>query len=385
MPKKTKENDYDVLEQAIGNMGGEPGIDANSQADGQGQDGLGRLQHAASYGAKEGLTGEERSEMNAFLERQRKAREARESDEPEQHQVRVISDHTPIGVDDDTLIADGWIPLDRKSFGVRSKFYPADWEFYIHPAVTQAIKNWIGIDEKNAIQMNRTFDEIIKLCVKIKSGAGTVSWSRINTWDRFWLILKVREATFASNKKTITFEDSCSECDQDITFELTPSALHYEFPDEDIVEKHWNAEDMVWEIDLSEYGVDDHEPIKLHTPTLAVQQAIIDWAGRQNNRGKKIDETFASVYLPWLIDRVLKDEVQFDKKVQKLEKEYKSWSVGCHQLITDIIRNITINPKETLKTVCPHCGEEVVSNVQFPNGIKVLFETETRVQKFGTR
>lgn len=362
-----KEKDYETLSAQIGDMGG----DNTEQAP---EAGLGKLQHKSSYGQREDLTQSEEDAKNAFLKRQREMRESNDGGLPQ------FGPHDP-----DTPIADGWVPLAREEFGIRSQFYPSGWEFYIRAATSQAIKNWIGIDEKNALQLNHTFDEIIKLCVRIKCGEATIPWSRVNTWDRFWLILKVRELTFASNKKTITFEDNCSECDQDVTFELRASTLHYEFPDEDIVKKYWNAEDMEWNIDPQEYGVEDSEPITLYTPSIAVQQAVIDWAQRQYNRNKKVDETFASTFLPWMINKVPKDDNLVDKQIQKIEKEYRAWSVDMQELMTDVIRNITINPKENLKQVCPHCGEEVVSNVQFPNGIKVLFTPETRIQKFGSR
>ncbi len=360
---KSKEENYEAIASQIGDMGGEP------------QAGLGKLTHKRSYGQKEDLTPEEEASKEAFLKRQKRAL----SDSADGGLPNII-------LDTESPISEGWIPLSINDFGIRGQFYPSNWEFYIRPATVMAMKNWVGVDEKNALQLNKVFDEIVKQCVKIKTTSGqTVPWSHINTWDRFWLILKVRELTFASNKKTITFEDSCTECDQEITFELRSDTLHYEFPDADIVKKHWNPDEMCWDIDLTEYGVDDHEPVTLYTPTLSKQQAIIDWAQRMYNRGKKVDENFASVYLPWLLDRVPKDEVQFDKMVSKIEKEYKGWSVACFELMTDIIRNITINPKETLKQTCPHCGEEVVSNVQFPNGVKILFQAETRVQKFGSR
>lgn len=356
-----KEDKYEALASQIGDLGGESN---ESSA------GLGKLKNKRAYGQKEDLTPEEEASKEAFLNRQKK----------------VFTDSDEGYTDTDTPVLDGWIPLSIDEFGVRGQFYPSSWEFYIRPATTMAMKNWVGIDEKNAMQLNKTFDEIIKQCVKIKKSDGTsVPWSNVNTWDRFWLILKVREVTFANNKKTITFEDNCTECDEEITFELRSNTLHYEFPDSDIVDKHWDPESMTWKIDLSEYGVDDHDPVTLYTPTLSRQQAIIDWVQRMYNRNKKVDETFASTYLPWLLPRVIRDENQFDKMVQKIEKEYKSWSFECYSLMTDIIRNITINPKETLKQVCPHCGEEVISNVQFPNGVKILFQTETKIQKFGSR
>lgn len=355
-----KREDYDAIASQIGDLGGEP---TNKE------EGLGKLVHKKSYGQREDLTTEEKAAEESFLQRSNARRLTLEDRYDEQ----------------DTPIADGWIPLSREEFGIRGQFYPEGWDFYIRPATPQAIKGWLSIDEKRAWELNQTFDEIIKLCVKIKSGESTISWRNINSWDRFWLILKVREATFASNKKTITFEDSCSECGSEMTFELRANTLHYEFPDDELINKYWNPEDMVWDIDPAEYGVKDHDIVTLHTPTLIIQQTILDWAQRMRGRGKKIDETFAATFLPWLLGKVGKDDNIIDRQIQKLEKEYRSWSVAMHAFMTDVVRNITINPFETLKQTCPHCGEEVVSNVQFPDGIKILFDTETGIQKFGSR
>jgi rRNA maturation protein Nop10 len=351
--------DYDAVAEQIGNLGG---ITEVPEVEEQ----LGKLKHKSSYGAKEDLTEEEEKSKAAFLKKRNSLDE----------QVKVS---------DDAMMSEGWIMIDRRQMGIRSQFYKEGYEFYIRPATVQAIKNWIGVDEKNAYQLNTVFDEIIKLCVRIKNGEQTVSWSKLNTWDRFWFILKVRELTFAQNKKTITFEDNCPECDEETVFELRADTLHYEFPDQDIVEKHWDAESLEWFIDPAEYGLEGEKPIRLWVPTLAKQQLIIDWAQRQYNRKKKLDETFVSMYLPWLLENPSRDEAMLDRQIQKIEKEYKCWSVELHTLMTDIIRNITINPKETLKQTCMHCGEEVISNVQFPEGVKVLFALETGVQKFGSR
>ena len=220
-----KKNEEAIAEQ-IGNLGGEQAPSAEEQ-------GLGKLKHKSSYGGKDDLTSEEEAEMEAFLRRSERAAAARHerSLDPDQREEAITARReVRVGTDETPVIADGWVPISRDQMGIRSQFYPDDWEFYIRPATVQAIKNWIGIDEKNALQMNTTFDEIIKLCVRIKVGDSSVSQSHLNTWDRLWFILKVRELTFASNKQTITFEDNCQECGEEITFELRAKNLHYEFP-----------------------------------------------------------------------------------------------------------------------------------------------------------
>lgn len=280
-------------------------------------------------------------------------------------------------------ISEGWNPIDRAELGIRSRFYPEDWTFYIRPATVEAIKNWSAIDEERIDIVNTVFNDIIRSCVSIKGATGNIPWNRLNSWDRFWFILKVRELTFKTGETKIEFTDTCPECDNELIYRLTPTALFYEFPDDDIVDKHWNSVDRLWYIDPKQYDL-DKPAIKLYVPTLEKDQAILDWAISKTRENKKIDNNFLR-FLPWLLAKVPKDAQILDKFISEAHAVYKSWDVDMFEFVDDVVRNITINPSEKLRQVCPHCGEEVVSNVRFPNGIKALFRTEAKHTKFGTR
>jgi hypothetical protein len=266
--------------------------------------------------------------------------------------------------------------------GIRASFYPESWEFFVKPATMKAIKNWTAIDETRPDQVNKVFNEIIRQCVKIDThspqGAG---WAQIKSWDRFWFILKVREYTFVTGENKVEFTDECTECAQDVQYTLTADALHYEFPDENLVEQYWNGKE--WEIDPTEYDV-DHEPIKLYTPTLGKDEAIIDWATEKHRAGGKLDETFIE-FLIWLLDKPSRDKQMLDRQIEKIYKEYNKWDVEMFTFMRDVIKNITINPSENLSTRCPHCGQETISGVQFPEGITALFGSNKPRKKFGTR
>lgn len=345
-------NNYDELEEQIGNMGGDPTeIEQTDSLKGK------KLKYKASYGKKEDLSEEERESLDSFLAKSR-----------EKHE--------------EIAVGEGWVPVNRDEMGVRSDFYPAEWEFFIKPATVGAIKNWTAIDEERPDQVHKVMNEICKSCIRIDThdvqGAG---WTQINSWDRFWFVLKIREYTFARGESKIEFEDTCSECDADVKFELNADALYYEFPDEDLVEKYWT--DGKWVIDPSEYGV-DHDIITLYTPKLGKDDAIIEWAANKVRNKQKVDETFLK-FLIWLLPKPAKDQQMLDRQIQRIFKEYKAWSVDMFQFMDDVITNITINPSERLRCKCVHCGGEATSNVQFPDGIKVLFKTETKVKKFGSR
>lgn len=343
-------NDYDALENQIGAMGDD------SQA------GMGKLKHKASYGGQNDLSNEEQKEMDAFLARSRKHNEQQR---------------------ETVMVKDGWIPIDRNEMGKRSQFYPESWEFFIRPANVQAIKNWTAIDEERADVVNNVLNEIIKTCVKIDSHDGTqVSWNKVNSWDRFWFILKVREYTYAQGQSKVEFQDDCSECGEEIDYVLTADGLFYEFPDEELVDKYWY--DGHWKIDPSEYGVVGEQPIVLYTPTLERDIAIIDWAIAKQRSGGKLDETFIN-FLMWMLPKPAKDMQMLDKQISGIYKTYKKWSVDMFTFMTDVIKNITIDQSDKLRMKCPYCGQEATSTVQFPNGLKVLFETKTTVKKFGSR
>lgn len=341
--------DYDELESQIGDIGGEPTQEAPK-----------KLKYKSSYGQKNDLDKAEKDSLNDFLNKNKKEHEKNDKSTP---------------------ISEGWVPIDREELGIRSIFYPESWQFYIRPATTAAIKNWTSIDEERPDQVNRVFNEIIRACVKIDTnqpqGAG---WAQINSWDRFWFVLKVREYTFADGN-SVEFEDMCSECDTDIHYKLTSKGLFYEFPDDDIVEKYWNGSE--WYIEPSEYDV-DHEPITLYTPKLGKDEAIIEWATARARNKQKIDETFIK-FLMWMLNKPSKDPQILDRQIQKIYNEYKSWDINMFSFMTDVVNNITINPSEKLKCICPSCGQEATSTVQFPNGIKTLFEIKTTAKKFGSR
>ena len=347
---------YDDLESQIGDLGGE------SAPTGESLKGR-KLTHKAAYGAREDLSDDEQNSMDNFLKKTKK--------------TVVKSD------EESPMVANGWIPIDKSEMGKRAMFYPESYEFFVKPATVQAIKNWTAIDEERPEVLNRVFNEIIKMCVKITDNGVPISWGLLNSWDRFWFILKVREYTFAQGESKIEFEDACSECGEDIVYHLDSSSLYYEFPDDDIIEKYWDG--SKWVIDPREYNV-DHDVITFYTPKLVKDEAIIEWATERARakQSRDIDETFIK-FLVWMINKPSKDFTMLDRQIKKCNSEYKSWDIDTFSFINDVITNININPSEKLTCTCPQCGREAISTVQFPNGVKVLFTVESKAKKFGSR
>lgn len=337
--------DYSNLEEQLGKLGSEEEVQS-----------LGHLEHVGKRQAD--LTPEEEASKEAFLKRSR--------------QEAFIP-----------AIEKGWIPIDRSLLGVRDQFYPEEWEFRVKPATVEAIKNWSAINEENLAITNSVFNEIVKSCVSIMGPNGKIGWGKMNSWDRFWFINTVREYTFEKGENMLSYTEECPECGGDVTYELTSDKLVYEFPDPEVVEKHWNREDRTWYINPKEYDV-NAPMVKLYVPTLEKDEAILQWAYAQAQAGKQINEPFLR-FLPWLLEKAPKNGELFDNMVKEAKQQFNSWDAEMFSFMDEVLRNITVNPSEKLRQICPNCGEEVIASVRFPNGVKSIFSVPNKHRKFGSK
>lgn len=358
-------NINEIMEQQIGSMGGEQ---TNQELND-----LGKLRHIP--GQQKELEPSEQDSRAAF-----EATIDRKRNQSTKTNSNIIKMNTEFND-----IRDGWVPINRSDMGFRSQFYPQSWQFRVRPATVEAIRNWSSIDEENLAVVNNVMNEIIRSCVSIydEVTGGSISWEKINSWDRFWFILKAREYTFVNGEQAMEFDEECDGCGENVHFVLEADSLFYEFPDPEVVERNWNQDGMYWDIDPREYDVDYHK-VKFFIPTLQKDAAILQWLYAQNEAGKKIDEVFIK-FLPFMLERAPKDANLLDRTIKECHNEFKRWDTETFIFFDEVRRNITINPTEKLIGVCPNCGEEVRSTVRFPNGIKYLFAIQGRHKKFGSK
>lgn len=282
-------------------------------------------------------------------------------------------------------IKDGWIDVDRALLGDRNVFYPESWKFRIKPATVEAIRNWSTLDEDNPNSIDDVFNEMLKNCLAIITPTGNVGWRNICSWDRFFFILLIREYTFEQGEKKVEFTDTCPSCDEPVTFTLDSQSLMYDMPDKSVM-KYYDQESRTWMIDASEFGVETDDIITLYIPTLEKEANIKAWlySELQQNRNKKVDTTFME-FLPWMAQRISRDTTMAKKQIRQYEIQFKGWDQDEFLFMDDIRKNIIVTPKSTLVTVCPNCGEEVTSPIQFSDGISNLFAVRSKYKKFGTK
>ena len=279
---------------------------------------------------------------------------------------------------------DGWIDVNRELLGERATFYPQSWQFRIRPATVDAIRNWSMIDDDNPMSIDDVFNEVLKSCLSIITPAGPKPWGNICSWDRFFFLLLIREYTFKQGEGKLTFEEDCPECDNPVKFELTSQSLNYELPDPEIMPMY-DQEMRAWIIDPTEYDVES-DPIKFYVPTLEKDDAIKKYliSKYNENRNYKFDQVFLK-FLQWMTPKLSKDETIIKRQIKELQMKYKAWNEDEFMFFDDVIKNIMITPDRNLKMACPVCGEEVTSQMRFPNSVKDLFNIQSRRKKFGSR
>ena len=288
-------------------------------------------------------------------------------------------------IDKNNDFREGWIDVNPDLLGERAIFYPEGWSFRIRPATVEAIRNWSMIDDENPLSVDDVFNEVLKSCLSIMTPEGPRPWGNICSWDRFFFLLLIREYTFARGESEVSYEEECPECDNPVKFVLTSQSLSYELPDPEVMPMY-DRETRTWNIDPAEYDV-EADPITFYVPTLEKDQNIRNWliARVNENRNRKIDQVFMR-FAPWMSPKISKDDTIAKRQIREMEMKYKSWDEEQFEFFDEVIRNIIVTPDRNLTTTCPVCGEEVVSQIRFPNNISALFKsTSSKRKKFGSR
>lgn len=280
-------------------------------------------------------------------------------------------------------VRDGWIEVDRALLGERDVFYPAEWQFKIKPASVETIRYWSTINEENPNSIDDVFDEILKTCLTIQTLSGQLPWYNVNSWDRFFFILLIREYTFMNGERKISFEQDCPNCEVSVTFELNATSLMYEIPDPSVL-NYYNQGKRVWEIVPSDFELNTPQEIfEFYIPTREKDANIKAWLINklQENKNAKVDQVFIK-FLPWMLPKVSKDINIAKTQIRKAEQEFKSWDIDTFSFLNEVVDSITVTPGTNLITTCPSCGEEVTAPIQFPNGISDLFNVSRRAKTF---
>lgn len=375
--KQTQEETEQTLAAQIGDLGN----DLNMEADGGGQQEVydDVAEEAPSTNMATQMIGKKLNRLPGAM-----SNEERERDKEFIKSQNLSRIGQKIG--ETTRVREGWLPVDRTLLGERDIFYPSDWSFYIRPATVEAIRNWSMIDDQNGNSIDEVFNEVLKTCLQIKDSTDRpIPWHNICSWDRFFFLLLIREYTFQNGESNISYYEDCPECETPVEFNLTSDSLMYDMPDEEVI-PYYDQTSRTWAIDPSEYEVEG-DPITLYVPTLEKDANIKAWMIRklQENRNAKIDPVFIR-FVSWMTPKISKDDEISKRQMKQLKTAFDSLSsIDQFEFMDEVLKNIIVTPKTKLLAKCPSCGEEVTSDIRFPNGVSGLFHIQSKRRRFGKK
>lgn len=179
------------------------------------------------------------------------------------------------------------LPLD--TLPTAGLFYPDGFQISIRAARGEEIKHWSTMDDTEIMSVNDAMNYIIERCVNVKSQFGG-SWRDIKDVDKFYILLAIRELTFADEDQNLMLPVSETK-----NVPLSKEMIHYvEFPEE--IMKHYSKEEKCFVFKLKKSG----KVIKTYIPSIGISEWITNYIEKKQREQTQFDRDYVQ-YAPILI------------------------------------------------------------------------------------
>jgi hypothetical protein len=240
------------------------------------------------------------------------------------------------------------------------QFYPTGTLFMVRPAQVREIQSYAMVDDNNFYDIVEKMNDMLQACVRIKFPDGKIgSYLEIKDQDRLFLIFLIRELTFQQgNALAVTVKCGCG---QELKVELVRSNFHFHEMDEKL-EKYFNLATRTFQ-----FKTVNGKFFELCPPNIGLQKAFTDYIIRENQEKRTPNLAFLKI-IPFLMPG--RSSITIDGVKSKV-KEFEEMDDISFQFLNAAVGKMTIGISE-LKSTC-ECGEEVRTDMQFPNGASGIF------------
>ena len=257
----------------------------------------------------------------------------------------------------------GYTELVLENLPSKGKFYPMNTKISIRAARVEEIRDFSTVEETNLFDVDDKLNNILLSCINVNLGGRKGYYKDILEEDRIYIILSIRELTFAQGEHKLTMTAVCDQCDTDNSYELKTTNLQYHDEVENI-ERYYDEEDRCYHLRTKSAGSFSMTP-----PTIGVMKQITTYIKKKDEKKEKWDKAFLQI-LPYMVSdwRGFDDKAIFNENV-----DFHGWSIDKYNLIFRLAEMMKIGVKSNLIHNCDKCGAEVTVPVTFPGGIKSLF------------
>lgn len=254
--------------------------------------------------------------------------------------------------------------LQYLTFDVRDfpcgKFYPVGTMFMVRAAQVREIQAYSMVDDTNFYDVVEKMNDMLQACVRIKYTDGRVgSFLEVKDQDRIYLIFLIRELTFQQGN-SLSVNTKCT-CGQDVVVELKRENFRFHKIDEKL-DKFYSPSSSSFSFKTINGGQFDITP-----PNIGLQKAFTDYIIKENNEKKTPNLSFLKI-IPFMLNG--RTSITIDGIKSKLA-EFEQMDDISFQFLNAAIGKMTFGI-EKLGKICS-CGEEVTTDMTFPNGTSGIF------------
>jgi hypothetical protein len=241
------------------------------------------------------------------------------------------------------------------------EFYPQGSMFMIRPAQVREIQAYSMVDDNNFYDIVEKMNDMLQACVRVKYADGKIgSFLDVRDQDRLFLVFLIRELTFQQGN-TLNANSKCPSCGTELQVELKRE--NFVFHDIDVkLEKFYNRNTGSYH-----FKTVNGKTFELTPPNIGLQKAFTDYIIKENNEKRNPNLSFLKI-IPFMLAG--RTSITYDGIKAKL-KEFEDMDSVSFQFLNAAVGKMTFGIKE-LKKTCT-CGEEVHTEMQFPNGASGIF------------
>ncbi len=240
------------------------------------------------------------------------------------------------------------------------QFYPIGTMFMIRPAQVREIQAYSMVDDNNFYDIVEKMNDMLQACVRVKYSDGRIaSFLEIKDQDRLFLIFLIRELTFQQGG-SLSVNTNC-QCGESVPIELKRDNFSFHDIDEKLA-KFYTKQTGTYN-----FKTINGKSFELTPPNIGLQKAFTDYIVKENNEKKGTNLSFLKIIPFTLCGR---SSITYDGIKSKL-KEFEEMDDISFQFLNAAVGKMTFGIKE-LKKNCS-CGQEVRTDMQFPNGASSIF------------
>lgn len=269
---------------------------------------------------------------------------------------------TPMGMESE------WKNLPVETLPSKGFGYPEGFEIAIKAAEVKEIRQYSTVDDSDRIDLDDKLNTILSKCMKIRWNNGFLEPYDLWYEDRFFVIMSIRDMTFikGENRILLPVTKNCTKPDCEIPdqIELKANLLDSFVMDNEIL-KRYSRDTFSFKF----VPKDGSPEMNLYIPTVGVTTICRKILKDKKDKGKKFDESFASV-----ASFIIPDWRGLDERVyDQYERASNEWTPLQFSIADQISSKINFATKSRIYSKCNSCGGEVTADISFPGGYRSLF------------